>query len=101
MQQQLWEISASCGMITKANIVTQNTDIQNFIIDLNKAKSAFLYIKRGKVKDCLSNNAGSYILKNANAGDGYIFSKDTAIEQWIATCEFKEIVLKASDILWQ
>ena len=91
------EISASCGMITKANIVTQNTDIQNFIIDLNKAKSAFSLLK-GKVKDCLGNNAGSYILKNANAGDGYIFGKDAAIEQWIATCDLKEIVLKASDI---
>ncbi len=91
------EISASCGIITKVNIVTQNADIQNFNIDLNNVKSAFSLLK-GKVKDCLGNNAGSYILKNTNAGDGYIFGKDAAIEQWIATCDLKEIVLTASDI---
>ncbi|MBP9056550.1 MAG: hypothetical protein KBF69_09180, partial [Saprospiraceae bacterium] len=91
------EIYASCGMITKANIITQNADIQNFIIDLNNVKSAFSLLK-GKVKDCLGNNAGLYILKNVNAGDGYIFGKAAAIEQWIATCDLKEIVLKASDI---
>lgn len=91
------EVVADCGVIKSLSIETNNTDIQNYSIDLNDLKSQFSKVQ-GQVKDCNGKKVSSYILnKHGNTND-YFLGRDEAVNVWIPTCNSSEITLSTSDI---